>query len=139
MKSIGRQNANAIPVGKIVGIVRQADIWPLPGAPDYLAGLACLHGRLIPILDIDGRNLPAALDNDILARDIVIVENTMAGEATSLFGVIIDQWEKAGADYTPGSMHQPPADFPYAKVVAETAPRPDLRPGQTRGGKALAS
>lgn len=139
MKSIGRPSAKDIPVGEIVGIVRQADIWPLPGAPEYLAGLVCLHGRLIPVLDIDGRNLPAANDNDILARDIVIVENTMAGEATSLFGVIIDQWEKAGVDYTPGSMHQPPADFPYARVVAETAPRVEPRPAQATSDKALAS
>lgn len=60
----------ALHLDTIGEVVESGDITPLPGAPDFLMGLANVRGEIIPVIDITpfvgGERLVPAFENPLL-------------------------------------------------------------------------
>jgi chemotaxis signal transduction protein len=60
----------ALPLDAIGEVVESGDITPLPGAPDFVMGLANVRGEIIPVIDITpfvgGERVVPAFENPLL-------------------------------------------------------------------------
>jgi purine-binding chemotaxis protein CheW len=80
----------ALPLGAVERIVRIVSVTPLPSAPEVVAGVINVHGRIIPVVDLRKRfRLPP---REIVLSDQLIIAHTsrrpVALMADSASGVV---------------------------------------------------
>jgi purine-binding chemotaxis protein CheW len=67
------ENNYALPVEKVIEVLRMVAVTPLPEAPDWLYGVLNLRGRVIPIMDLRVRlGLPFQIPG--LNTPIIVIE-----------------------------------------------------------------
>ncbi len=79
----------AIPVNQVREIITTVTLTPVPGAPDYLAGVTNLRGHILPIIDLRKRFDLALPEKSY--RPCFIVLMIESDETVIEFGIAVDQ------------------------------------------------
>jgi purine-binding chemotaxis protein CheW len=106
--ALGRESYG-IPVLKVREIIRICPITRVANMPPQVRGVINLRGKVIPVVDLRTRfGLPAGEDHD---RTCIVVTQvaTTVGNATRLYGVIVDGVEEV-ANFAAADI-QPTPDF----------------------------
>jgi purine-binding chemotaxis protein CheW len=106
--ALGRESYG-IPVLKVREIIRLCPITRVANMPPQVRGVINLRGKVIPVVDLRTRfGLPAGEDHD---RTCIVVTQvaTTVGNATRLYGVIVDGVEEV-ANFAATDI-QPTPDF----------------------------
>ncbi|MBI5062564.1 MAG: purine-binding chemotaxis protein CheW [Desulfatitalea sp.] len=85
-------------------IIKQMPITVIPDAPDFIAGVINLRGRIVPVIDLRKR-LNLKVDNQVPAQDAWTLILNAAGRVT---GFIVDQVTRVIK--VPVNAIQPPAE-----------------------------
>lgn len=96
-----------VPIGTVREINRFGDITPVPGTPDYLAGVINLRGKVVPVMDLRRRfGLP---DAPFTRETCIIVNDTEDGPVGILVDSVCDvvSVERGGIESAPNSTEAP--------------------------------
>jgi purine-binding chemotaxis protein CheW len=78
----------AIPVEHVQEVVEYGHVTKVPNAPDYMAGVINLRGRVLPLLDTKLKlGLPATVQTQ---RTRILVVEIQEGDKTSHLGAMVD-------------------------------------------------
>ena len=64
----------ALPIGDVVEVLRMVALTPMPQAPTWLAGVANLRGRVIPVIDLRRRLAVGPPETPGLSTPIIVVQ-----------------------------------------------------------------
>jgi len=86
--ALGRETYG-IPILEIVVIERTMNITPIPGTPEFVRGIANLHGKIIPILDLKSKFGIGTIEETDETCIIIVTVGTSQGVQT--YGLMVDE------------------------------------------------
>ncbi len=102
----------AVPILSVTEVTPVIEITPVPGAPDYILGLANLRGKVLAVLDLE-KKFHLQRENEQLRQHIMIAES----EQKVLFGVLVDQVKEVLK--IPADSIKPTPEAVKSKISAE--------------------
>ena len=99
------ENSYALPVEKVIEVLRMVAVTPLPGAPIWLSGVINLRGRIIPVVDLRLKFGLCATPDTVNSR-IVVMDLELDGERTIVGGLADSVHEVV--ELEPGQINPPP-------------------------------